>query len=83
MDSTAQQKATMIGGDNLELSFKDLSLDAGTVGEDSGKILKWNLPLKELYKLACSFYKGRRAERSHKHSGAHTGAHSVALKRNS
>uniref|UniRef100_A0A8W7PQV3 Protein involved in maintenance of golgi structure and er-golgi transport n=1 Tax=Anopheles coluzzii TaxID=1518534 RepID=A0A8W7PQV3_ANOCL len=65
MDSTAQQKATMIGGDNLELSFKDLSLDAGTVGEDSSKILKWNLPLKELYKLACSFYKEKSGKAIH------------------
>uniref|UniRef100_A0A182PT13 Uncharacterized protein n=1 Tax=Anopheles epiroticus TaxID=199890 RepID=A0A182PT13_9DIPT len=56
----------MVGGDSLDLSFKDLSIDGGTVSDgDSSKILKWNLPLKELYKLACSFYKEKSGKAIH------------------
>uniref|UniRef100_A0A182JYW9 ACB domain-containing protein n=1 Tax=Anopheles christyi TaxID=43041 RepID=A0A182JYW9_9DIPT len=55
----------MIGGEKLEISFKELSLDGGTANEDSSKILKWNLPLKELYKLACSFYKEKSGKAIH------------------
>uniref|UniRef100_A0A182N521 ACB domain-containing protein n=1 Tax=Anopheles dirus TaxID=7168 RepID=A0A182N521_9DIPT len=56
----------MISSDNLELSLKDLSLDGSSSGgEDDNKILKWNLPLKELYRLACSFYKEKSGKAVH------------------
>ncbi|XP_050069770.1 Golgi resident protein GCP60 [Anopheles maculipalpis] len=57
----------MIAAENLDLSFKELSLDGGTTmaSEESNKILKWNLPLKELYKLACSFYKEKSGKAIH------------------
>lgn len=38
-------------------SASNIELLDGSDTEDS-KILKWNLPLKELFRMACSFYKG-------------------------
>uniref|UniRef100_A0A182JB25 ACB domain-containing protein n=1 Tax=Anopheles atroparvus TaxID=41427 RepID=A0A182JB25_ANOAO len=55
----------MISPDNLDLSLKDLSIDEGLANANSNKILKWNLPLKELYKLACHFYKEKSGKAVH------------------
>ncbi|XP_053679422.1 Golgi resident protein GCP60 [Anopheles nili] len=55
----------MSSSDNLELSFKDLSLDGSSNSEDNSKILKWNLQLKELYKLAYNFYKEQSGKAVH------------------
>ncbi|XP_053693466.1 Golgi resident protein GCP60 [Sabethes cyaneus] len=63
----------MISPDNVELSLRQMSLgaDTGSNGSGSGsdsedsKILKWNLPLKELYRMACSFYKEKSGKAVH------------------
>ncbi|XP_052865849.1 Golgi resident protein GCP60 [Anopheles cruzii] len=58
--------ATMISSDSIELSLKDLSLsDGASTNDENSKILKWNLPLKDLYKLACSFYKEKSGKAIH------------------
>lgn len=58
----------MVSPDNVEQSLRNLSVSSmdghpGSNGSASdieeSKNLKWNLPLKELYKMACSFYKGK------------------------
>lgn len=60
---------TMISSDNVELSLRQLTLtvadnSSGSDTEDS-KILKWSLPLKDLYKMACSFYKEKSGKAIH------------------
>uniref|UniRef100_A0A2M3ZGF3 Protein involved in maintenance of golgi structure and er-golgi transport n=1 Tax=Anopheles braziliensis TaxID=58242 RepID=A0A2M3ZGF3_9DIPT len=55
----------MISADNIDLSLKDLSLTDGDPAGDNSKVLKWNLPLKDLYKLACSFYKEKSGKAIH------------------
>ncbi|XP_055637947.1 Golgi resident protein GCP60 [Toxorhynchites rutilus septentrionalis] len=59
----------MISADNVEQSLRQLALESSCNGngfdsEDS-KILKWNLPLRELYKMACSFYKEKSGKAIH------------------
>ncbi|XP_055594365.1 Golgi resident protein GCP60 isoform X2 [Uranotaenia lowii] len=50
-------------------ALRHLSLDGQSNGSGSDsedcKILKWNLPLKELYKMACSFYKEKSGKAIH------------------
>lgn len=55
----------MIATDNLELSLNELSIDDGLANANSNKIMKWNLPLKELYKFACGFYKEKSGKAIH------------------
>ncbi|XP_035773480.1 Golgi resident protein GCP60-like [Anopheles albimanus] len=55
----------MISADSIDLSLKDLSLADGDSAGDNSKVLKWNLPLKDLYKLACSFYKEKSGKAIH------------------
>lgn len=60
----------MISPNNVEVSLRQLTLvdncssSGGSDSEDS-KILKWNLPLKELFKMACSFYKEKSGKAIH------------------
>lgn len=56
----------MVSPDNVEQSLRNLSLAAPDGQQGSGsdtdcdnRSLKWHLPLKELYKMACAFYKGK------------------------
>uniref|UniRef100_A0A2M4BM16 Protein involved in maintenance of golgi structure and er-golgi transport n=1 Tax=Anopheles marajoara TaxID=58244 RepID=A0A2M4BM16_9DIPT len=55
----------MISADNIDVSLKELSLTEGDSAGDNSKVLKWNLPLKDLYKLACSFYKEKSGKAIH------------------
>lgn len=60
--------------DNMEQSLRNLSISStdghpgsngsGSDAEDS-KNLKWNLPLKELYRMACAFYKEKSGKAIH------------------
>lgn len=64
----------MVSPDNVEQSLRNLSISSmdghpgsngsGTNIEES-KNLKWSLPLKELYKMACAFYKEKSGKAIH------------------
>lgn len=56
----------MVSPDNVDQTLRNLSLTpldghqgSGSDTESDNRSLKWHLPLKELYKMACAFYKGK------------------------
>lgn len=62
----------MVSPDNVEQSLRNLSLAAPDGQQGSGsdtdcdnRSLKWHLPLKELYKMACAFYKEKSGKAIH------------------
>lgn len=65
----------MVSPDNVEQSLRNLSISsldghpgsngAGSDIESESKSLKWNLPLRELYKMACAFYKEKSGKAIH------------------
>ncbi|XP_065095385.1 Golgi resident protein GCP60 isoform X2 [Ochlerotatus camptorhynchus] len=64
----------MVSPDNVEQSLRNLSISSmdghpGSNGSGSdieeNKNLKWTLPLKELYKMACAFYKEKSGKAIH------------------
>lgn len=53
----------MISPGSVELSLA--AGDSGGSDTEDSKILKWNLPLKELFRMACSFYKEKSGKAIH------------------
>lgn len=53
----------MISPNNVELSLA--AGDSGGSDTEDSKILKWNLPLKELFRMACGFYKEKSGKAIH------------------
>lgn len=53
-----------ISPNNVELALVD-NCSSGASDTEESKILKWNLPLKELFRMACSFYKEKSGKAIH------------------